>query len=88
MRIAVFLSIVILTVVKYKKNHTGKRIKKEKSWEWYGFKDITVDNLPGNETDRKTMNTDFPSVSFYPHIKNLNFVIFHNYRYCSEATLQ
>ncbi len=31
-----------------------------------------------NKTDRKTINMFFLSASFYPQIKNLNFVTFHN----------
>ena len=52
--------------------------KRAKKQAWNEFKDINVDNLLIKKTDRKTINTIFLSVSFYPQIKNLNFVTFHN----------
>lgn len=54
--------------------------KRAKEQAWNEFKDINVDNLLIKKTDRKTITSIFLSVSFYPHIKNLNFVTFHNYQ--------
>lgn len=42
------------------------------------MEDRNVDNFLINKTDRKTINNIFLSAFFYPHIKNLNFVTFHN----------
>ena len=56
-----------------------KRAKrKQKSRLGTRTKVENVDNLLINKTDRKTINIIFLSALFYPHIKNLNFVTFHN----------
>lgn len=54
--------------------------KNAKEQAWNEFKDINVDNLLINKTDRKIINSIFLSALFYPHIKNLNFVTFHNHQ--------
>jgi len=81
MRICVFVGMVNLTVDNKKKSsrQVKKRAKrKQKSRLGTRTKVENVDNLLINKTDRKTINIIFLSALFYPHIKNLNFVTFHN----------
>ena len=81
MRICVFVGMVNLTVDNKKNEQpSGEKEGKRKQKSRLGTrkKVENVDNLLINKTDRKTINIIFLSALFYPHIKNLNFVTFHN----------
>ena len=54
--------------------------KKAKKQARNEFQDKKVDKFLIKKTDRKTINLIFLPISFYPQIKNLNFVTFHNHR--------
>ena len=54
--------------------------RKAKKQAWNEFQDKKVDKLLIKKTDRKTIDLIFLPISFYPQIKKLNFVTFHNHR--------